>query len=502
MNDPTQADKWTQFLAHAGYLLEHPSFDAMERAPRLAGAGKLRAVLEAARAGEEWLPILSAAISADGRDLPTTPQFNQLAAWASDAGGSATGAVAAFLEDRSATERFAGFASATETAGADADPSRPGALLAFGSAFNFALAPQDLPIVRPPQFSKLQEILGYGTCDAGASLTEQYEHHLSFTRELHERMLQEGLPVRDGLDVHALIVVSAQDSREWDVAPGAGGPRESRGPYLSVCAVLGYEAPYLLEWIEFHRAIGAERFFLYNNRDREAQRDVLRRYVDDGIVVLHDWPVFPPQLRAYNDCIERHRDDSRWIAFIDVDEFLFSPEQPLPDVLAGYESWPGVVVNRAAFGPSGHELKPPELVIESYLMRKPQGDRHVKSIVDPREVVRCTTPHHFVYASRLPVNEDRYPVRGPLNPPASLVRLRINHYETKSLEEWRAKIKRIQANIVGSPDPRNPTSRRKVGVNRPFEFDLNAAEYSLRDETILKWAPAVREALDEAIERH
>ena len=487
MSDPTQADNWRHFCAHARHLLQHPSFDAMERAPRLAGAGKLRAVLEAARAGEEWLPILSATISADGRDLPTTPQFNQLAAWASEAGGSATGVVAAFLEDRSAKERFAGFASATETAAPDADPSRPAALLAFGSAFNFALAPQDLPIVRPAQFSKLQEILGYGTCAAGASLTEQYEHHLSFAREIHERMLQEGVLVRDALDVHALIVVSAQDSREWDAA-ATRPERDPGGPYLSICACLGYESPYLLEWIEFHRAIGAERFFLYNNRDREAQRDVLRPYVDEGIVVLHDWPVFPPQLRAYNDCIERHRDDSRWIAFIDVDEFLFAPEQPLPDVLAGYESWPGVVVNRAAFGPSGHELKPPGLVIESYLMRKPQGDRYVKSIVDPREVVRCTTPHHFVYDSRLPVNEDRYPVRGPLNPPASLARLRVNHYETKSLEEWRAKLGRARADIAR--------------LRRDFDLQgQGGAEYSLRDEAILKWAPAVHEALDGAVDR-
>ena len=144
-----EAENWTQFLADARHLLEHPSFDAVERAPRLAGAGKLRAVLEAAREGEEWLPILSAAISADGRDLPTTPQFNQLAAWVSEAGDSATGAVAAFLDDRPAKERFAAFASAAETAAADADPKRSTALLAFGSAFNFALAPEDLPIVRP-----------------------------------------------------------------------------------------------------------------------------------------------------------------------------------------------------------------------------------------------------------------------------------------------------------------------------------------------------------------
>ena len=48
-------------------------------------------------------------------------------------------------------------------------------------------------------------------------------------------------------------------------------------------------------------------------------------YIEDGTVELNDWPLFPGQVQAYNDCIERHREDSRWIAFVDIDEFLFSP---------------------------------------------------------------------------------------------------------------------------------------------------------------------------------
>jgi hypothetical protein len=158
-----------------------------------------------------------------------------------------------------------------------------------------------------------------------------------------------------------------------------------------------------------------------------------------------------------------------------------------------------VGVNLAAFGPSGHERRPPGLVIESYLTRKPAVDRRIKSILDPREAVYCASPSHFVYDRRLAVNEDEYPLRSPLASLPSFARLRINHYETKSLEEWHAKIERINANVVGSPDPRNPDSRRAVGLYRPFEFDVDEADYSVRDETILEWAPAVREALAEGV---
>ena len=34
--------------------------------------------------------------------------------------------------------------------------------------------------------------------------------------------------------------------------------------YLSICAVYRDEGPYLREWIEFHRLVGVERFYLYD----------------------------------------------------------------------------------------------------------------------------------------------------------------------------------------------------------------------------------------------
>lgn len=97
--------------------------------------------------------------------------------------------------------------------------------------------------------------------------------------------------------------------------------------YLAIAAIYRDDAAYLAEWIEFHRLVGAERFFLYDNLSTDEHRSVLDPYVREGVVVVHDWPqTFPSgQVPAFADCLERHRDDARWIAFLDVDEFLFSP---------------------------------------------------------------------------------------------------------------------------------------------------------------------------------
>ena len=44
-------------------------------------------------------------------------------------------------------------------------------------------------------------------------------------------------------------------------------PREKRTlKYkVSICAIFKNEAKYLREWIEFHKIVGVEHFYLYNN---------------------------------------------------------------------------------------------------------------------------------------------------------------------------------------------------------------------------------------------
>ncbi len=267
-------------------------------------------------------------------------------------------------------------------------------------------------------------------------------------------------------------------------------PRAEGIPYLCLCACLGYDAPYLLEWIEFHRLVGVERFFLYNNGDREEQRALLAPYMDDGVVVLHDWPMFPPQLPALNDCIERHRQDARWIAFVDTDEFLFSPAgTPLPEILAEYEQWPAVGVNSEMFGTSGHITKPDGLVIESYLrpLAALRIQRHIKSIVDPTRAVECLSGHHFKYRDdHLAVDENHHPIVGATTMFRSFSRLRVNHYHTRSEQEFREKLSRPR------PDTGEAYFKKLSAI-----VAKQAESMAERDaDAILEYVPRLKQALD------
>jgi Glycosyltransferase family 92 len=262
--------------------------------------------------------------------------------------------------------------------------------------------------------------------------------------------------------------------------------------YLAACAIYRDEASYLQEWLEFHRLVGVQRFFLYNNRSTDDHRFVLEPYIADRTVVLKDWPEEPGQLNAYRDCLAEHRGAARWIAFIDLDEFLFSPTfMSLPEVLVAYERWPGVYVNWAAFGPSGHDARPDGLVIQAYTLRAPANhmfNRWCKCVVDPARTVGLKGVHAFHFRDGPGVDENFTPMEESLRgqtPKSSWERLRINHYQMKSRQQWMEKVRQPRADS---------------GLMRQYSTDRlsQALDDSLSrvfDDTIQTYVPALQAAL-------
>jgi hypothetical protein len=248
--------------------------------------------------------------------------------------------------------------------------------------------------------------------------------------------------------------------------------------YLSAATVFQNEAPYLDEWLAFCLLEGIEHVLLYDNMSTDNFREVLEPWIAAGFVELFDWPLHwkqGAQTKAFLDALERLRGRSRWAAFIDIDEFLFSPTGlPLPEVLRRYEDHAGVVVNWQCYGSSGQTRRPEGLTIETFVRRARANwarNRRVKTIVDPMLAIEPRSAHLFeVAAGHSLVTEDfrpvgirraaygKRPLRHlaarlpylPFDPYAkteptirqvSVSDLRINHYVTRSQEEMPLKYK-------------------------------------------------------------
>lgn len=250
---------------------------------------------------------------------------------------------------------------------------------------------------------------------------------------------------------------------------------------LAACAIFRDERPYLREWIEFHRMMGIDHFYLYDNDSTDGGSAEIDPYVAAGVVTLCSVTGQQKQRDAYIHCIASFRHEARWIAFIDADEFLFSPTgAPLPDVLGGFGDSSAIAVNWCTFGPSGHQRPPTDLVTASYDRRLPTQhliNRHVKSIVNPRETRGFLNVHLFTQAGPT-VDELGRPASGALSDDVSFDLLRINHYWTKSVDECRAKFAR---------------GRADTGEARPWhEFvQLRDALDAVEDRTVMTHLPTL-----------
>ena len=140
--------------------------------------------------------------------------------------------------------------------------------------------------------------------------------------------------------------------------------------YLSLCTIFKNEAKYMKEWLDFHLIVGFEHFYVYNNFSEDNYKEVLKPYIDKGLVTLTEWPHKAGQMSAYNDCIKQFGDESNWIAFMDADEFAVPKKfADVKSWLKKYEAFPCVLGFFKDFSSSGiMNENPNELVTEKFVL--------------------------------------------------------------------------------------------------------------------------------------
>lgn len=245
-------------------------------------------------------------------------------------------------------------------------------------------------------------------------------------------------------------------------------PHPEPDTYLAVCAIAKDEGPYFKEWIDWHLALGVDRFYIYDNGSTDCTRAVLQPYIDSGTVEYIPFPGHRRQLAAYDDCFLRHRYDTRWIAFIDLDEFIRPmTDATIPDFLRRMEHAPAVEINWLIYGSGGQKEKSPLPVTERFHRHSLPGhilNRHVKSIVNPRRVYGMIGCHEAARIDGHAVDSHGDPVRRSFRrrePQQDVIR--VNHYAVRSFEEFVEKQSRGRA------------SGRARTVEREYfdRFDLN-----------------------------
>ncbi len=217
---------------------------------------------------------------------------------------------------------------------------------------------------------------------------------------------------------------------------------------LVVVALFKNEAPYLKEWIEYHRLVGVDHFILLDNLSTDHWRDVLDPYIEEGLVEVinsfgePDFKGFPAKYQtlgyfySYVKCLGK----ARWITFIDIDEFLLPMKtstvvQSLDEY---YQDASGIYVNWRCFGTNHRYIEPGKPIITQLKAASNASHSHNavgKSIIKVGDIEEYNDAHfwrlkagkHYFDGSgrRLVYNADST-LKVPLSQTSKYIR--INHY--------------------------------------------------------------------------
>lgn len=212
---------------------------------------------------------------------------------------------------------------------------------------------------------------------------------------------------------------------------------------VSFGAIVKNEGLYLTEWLRFHRWLGVEHFYIYENDSTDDTFEVLsRENFSHSDITIGRISGCPAQKRAYEAIIHDYKDETEWLGFFDIDEF-FCPKvnyrNCLPVTLYPYRRYSAVAFHWYLFGSNHREVYTPEPVVERFTYRQADGNTHTKRFVNPRLTGDFWTAHSFKVLKGMVVDEGCNPIPAIESNPAlnksSYTIGQVNHYVTKSLEE-------------------------------------------------------------------
>ena len=172
---------------------------------------------------------------------------------------------------------------------------------------------------------------------------------------------------------------------------------------LVVASMFYNEAPYLREWVEYHRMAGVDHFWLYNDNSTDNWKEVLLPFMEEGLVEVFNWPIYPStafinvfekdtsllkeslekdmlpyvegiaklmntgssfwsyynfigrQCMVFKESLKKGKGVAKWVTFIDIDEFILPIKgASIPECLDKYFSdAQAIYVNWRCFGTGG-----------------------------------------------------------------------------------------------------------------------------------------------------
>lgn len=231
----------------------------------------------------------------------------------------------------------------------------------------------------------------------------------------------------------------------------------------AVVCIAKNEDLYIDEWITHNLKVGFDQIFIYQNNWRYT--------IEHPQVTTIPFDGEEKQTPAYNHFITNHKNDFDWVAFFDVDEFITPKKHNnIKELLFNYNNHQGLGINWVMFGDNNITYNPNNnSVIQRFTKRQQGVNQHIKTIVNLNYNNKDIIVHTHNISK--PIVDPNYNIlSGPFNPIGNDDIVQLNHYWTKTLEEFKLKCDKGRADTI------DKNHQRTLEQFIPFQEKNNVIE--------------------------
>jgi hypothetical protein len=267
---------------------------------------------------------------------------------------------------------------------------------------------------------------------------------------------------------------------------------------VCLAAILREEESFLDEWLVYHKMIGIDHFFLYDDAPGLPLQKLLQPHADYITVIpwynMHaDRPGVNRQTKAYVHAVTEYGAGFNWITFIDGDEFIvLRKHETINEFLADFPDAVSISLRWHVFGHNGYYDDPPGLITASLIRRKRMPDYNVKSITRPEAIIDVQSAHTCVlkYAGWVDANNREYEREGYEG--ISEV-AHINHYQCRSFKRWMQRTKRgdVYADSVEKVPESHLYRLNEDSCLKTFVATMSLDKNEMTDTYMQKYTPAI-----------
>lgn len=102
--------------------------------------------------------------------------------------------------------------------------------------------------------------------------------------------------------------------------------KEKKNLKVCLCTLGKKENLYIKEFSDHYKNYGVDKIFLYDNNDIDGERfeDVINEYINNGFIEIINFRGVPKAIKiVMNDCYQKNYDNFEWLIFYELDEFIY-----------------------------------------------------------------------------------------------------------------------------------------------------------------------------------